>query len=495
MATNSFSQWIKNHREILLLSVILVIAVFLRWYNLGTESIVLDEAASIKESAMTIQGMAAHSNQPPLYFLLLRGWMAVFGTTEVALRSLSAVFGVLAVGVVFMVGKLLINRRVGLAAAFLVAIAYFPIKYAQTARGYSLLLLLSVLSYWCFIGILKRNSTRWYIGYLLTTLLMAYTHFYGLFIIASQFIFFLIFFKRYPAQRWKFLGSVAIIIIGLIPFVLLLKNNISSIAGQGFWIPEPGPKELINTLLIFTGSGPGISVLFFIFVLLVIWSLFSVVKTGKKQSNWRVKNNADRRKWKIQFDSPEVVVLLVLWFVIPILVPFIESRLMTPIYQDKYAIGTLPALCLLVATGLSKLKWQWIFYPVLAAIVAFSSWGLADYYKYVTNEQWRETAQLVESKAEPGDVIVFCESYYEGAFDYYYKGQLEETGFNSLSEAQQFVSTKGRTIAHEKGRVWIIMAYNKASIADYLIKTYDKSRLVVGTQYYAITIMLFDFKK
>jgi mannosyltransferase len=122
VSTNRVTEWAKRHRIILLLISILLIALFLRFYELGTESIWLDEAESIHESALSVQQIAQHTNQPPLYFLILRIWIDLFGTSETALRSISAIFGVLAVGIVFLVGRSLSNPRVGLIGAFLASI-------------------------------------------------------------------------------------------------------------------------------------------------------------------------------------------------------------------------------------------------------------------------------------------------------------------------------------------------------------------------------------
>jgi mannosyltransferase len=199
-STNLLKEWVKRHRIILLLAAILILAIFLRFYELGTESIWLDEAESIRESAMAIPQIAQHTNQPPLYFLILRIWIELFGTGETALRSLSAMFGILAIAVVFLVGSSLANQRVGLIGAFLASISGFLIYYSQEARAYCLLLLLSLLSYWFFIEVLKKDRLGWYLAYFVSTILMLYTHFYGLFIFFPQILVVLIFLKNIPRK-------------------------------------------------------------------------------------------------------------------------------------------------------------------------------------------------------------------------------------------------------------------------------------------------------
>jgi mannosyltransferase len=492
MKYNLIHGWIYRYRTPLLFSIVLMIGIFLRFYDLGTESIWLDEAASLKESVMSIQGMVASSNQPPLYFLILRGWTNLFGISETAIRSLSAIFGVLTIVLVFLVGKSLINTRVALIGAFLTSLAAFPIQYSQDARGYSLLLMLSLLAYWFFVEILKKNTPGWYLAYIIACLLVSYTHFFGLFIISSQMIYIFIFFRRYKLQRWKYFGTLAILIIALIPLGLLLKNNIRSLASNGFWIPEPGIGSLLNNLALFSGIGSVKNVLFVIFVMLAILGFFTLKRVESQYSQQKSKKRRDIQVWQIQPDSPEITVLLLLWLFIPILIPFVESRLMTPIYQAKYAIGAFPALCLLVAKGLSNIKWQWIFYILLIVIVVLSSIGLGQYYKYDVKEQWREVVQLVDSKSKQGDVIVFCEEYYNTPFDYYYQGDLQQTGFNNLEGARKFVDSEGKIITGKSGRIWLLLAYNKTPIIDYFVNTYGQSSVTLAERYTGITVILLD---
>jgi len=487
------TDWIKHHRILLLLSIILIISIFLRFYDLGTESIWLDEAASIKESSLTLQGIADHTNQPPLYFLLLRVWISLFGTSEIALRSLSAIFGIFAVLIIYLVGKSLFNDRVGLIGAFLSSFAFFPIHYSQDARAYSLLLLLSLLSYWFFIKLIKKDYYLNYLAYFISSILLAYTHFYGLFIIASQFIFFLVFFKKYKAQGWKYLTTILALIIALIPFVLLLKHKITVIAGTGFWIPKPDFSTLLDTLVIFSSFGSTRYVVFIIFILLAISGIFIIKQSGRKLARGQLKKHKDKLEQQTQLGSSETIAMLILWLFTPILIPFIESQFMTPIYQSKYAVGAFPAFSILVANGLSRIKWRWGFYSILILIVILSSIGLQTYYKYPVKEQWREVAQLIDSNSKSDDIILVSEGYYLSPFNYYYKGNLREVGINNLEDAQQFVRSENEIASDKQTRFWLVLAYNKRQILNYFVNTYGKDSVEIAQIYGGkITVVRFS---
>jgi mannosyltransferase len=491
-SNNVLKVWVIRHRNILLLAGILILALFLRFCELGTESIWLDEAESIRESAMAVPQIAQHTNQPPFYFLVLRIWIDLFGTSEAALRSLSAIVGVLAVAVVFLVGRSLANQRVGLIGAFLASISLYLIYYAQDARAYSLLLLLSLSSYWFFIESLKKDRIWWYAAYFVSTILMLYTHFYGLFIFFSQILVFLVFCKKYPAQRWKLGATIITLIVALVPFVLLLKDKMSSIASQGFWIPKPDFGTLFNTLVSFAGTGSTRYVLFAVFVILAIAGITLTIHNRHRLTTEQTGKPGKNEEERTQFGPAELITILVLWLFVPLLIPFIESQFMTPIYLTRYAIGAAPALIFLTAMGLARITWNWIVYPVLILIVILSAVDLHQYYHEDVKEQWREAVQLLESNAEPTDVIGVYEGYCLSPFDYYYKENLPQTGIHTLEEAQKFVQTANETVSKTPGKVWLILSNNRnQTITQYLVEAFGKDSLEFAQKYLGVIVCRF----
>ena len=129
----------------LTLLLILLLAGALRLYKIGGESLWLDETFSINDAHHSVHDILTVPRtglNPPLYYLLLHGWMRLVGDSAVAVRVPSAIFGIAAVAVLFLVGLELRGVALGLAAAFLSAASYFLIRYAQEARAYSLLVLL-----------------------------------------------------------------------------------------------------------------------------------------------------------------------------------------------------------------------------------------------------------------------------------------------------------------------------------------------------------------
>jgi len=142
--------------------VILLLATFLRFYNLDAQSLWNDEGNSARLSERSIQLIlegTASDIHPPLYYLLLRGWRELVGDSEFGLRSLSAFAGLLVVAGTVALGKATFQRRGAeahrdkrfvwtavLLAAFITAVSPPLIYYSQEARMYALLALEATLS-------------------------------------------------------------------------------------------------------------------------------------------------------------------------------------------------------------------------------------------------------------------------------------------------------------------------------------------------------------
>src|SRR5438445_7581572 len=128
-----------NQKRIVLLALVLIVSTgaLLRIVKLGSESLWLDEAYSIytsQESLPEIVQEASRDVHPPLYYFALHYWLKFFVDTESAARSLSVVFGVIAIPLIYGLASLLFDRMTGLFSATLLAWSHFNIEYSQEAR-------------------------------------------------------------------------------------------------------------------------------------------------------------------------------------------------------------------------------------------------------------------------------------------------------------------------------------------------------------------------
>src|SRR5256885_15327171 len=109
--------------EVGAVAALTVLALLIRLPKLGSQSLWLDEtltAHDVSGSLAHLFGALANNElTPPLYFLVAWLWAHVVGSSEVALRSLSVVFGTATVPLAYLIGRKLASRWAGyLAAAF-----------------------------------------------------------------------------------------------------------------------------------------------------------------------------------------------------------------------------------------------------------------------------------------------------------------------------------------------------------------------------------------
>lgn len=107
---------------------------------------------------------------PPLYFLLLRGWMQTVGESVVAVRSLAVIFGILAIPAMYALARevctwgaplpgILWPRFTAGVAALWVALSPVEVQFSRINRQYSLLILLIIASSWLLLRALRHSGS------------------------------------------------------------------------------------------------------------------------------------------------------------------------------------------------------------------------------------------------------------------------------------------------------------------------------------------------
>jgi hypothetical protein len=152
--------------------LILALAFGLRVWTLGEKNLWLDESASWRfatSSVADLFALAAADTHPPLYFLILKGWIALLGDSLTALRGLSVLAGVAAVYLTFRLAAACLPRSLAYAVAVWMAVSPHAIYFSQEARMYALAtaaVLGACLSYrrWVDSGFTSRRALVMYAG-------------------------------------------------------------------------------------------------------------------------------------------------------------------------------------------------------------------------------------------------------------------------------------------------------------------------------------------
>jgi mannosyltransferase len=532
-------------RNELILLAILLLGLCLRIYHLSYESIWLDEATSIKlaTSSFFQLGLASNSRlyhilvhhwiqlfgnsefftqfiarmfglrvlfysdtNPPLYHILLHYWINLFGNSEFSTRFLSVIFGFFAIFMLYKVGSLIFYKEVGIISSLILGLNTFHIYYSQEARMYILNSLLTLLSMYFFIRLLKERGLMIVIGYILSSILLMYTHIFGLFILLAQNIYIMTLFlftkENYKLKIKAWILLQALLIILFTPWISALTKRIINLETNGFWIPVPTVHTIIDTFYRYSNN----SRLFYLFTLL---SFFSIVTYEKIKGSiyWRnLFKSIEDYQLHIRFSNVDKIYLLFLWLLTPIILPFIISRFSTPIYWYRYTIGASLAFYLLVAVGIRNIGHKYVRLAVISVIIVVSLTQIWRYYTTIHKEQWRDIASYIDINANQRDLIIFSASDIQMPFDYYSKRtDLIKKPFPENTGILNEESITGlRATVEGKKRIWLILLFSgyggliKKTISESYGLSYHKDystmNYIGSTSEHVIEVYLFEKK-
>ena len=165
---------------------VVVFSVVLRFWT--TSDLWLDEALTVNIAHLPLHEIPSYlkrDGSPPLYYYLLHFWMSWFGTSDVAVRSLSGVFGVITLPLVWLAGKRLGGTTLAWAALLLLATSPFAVRYDTETRMYSLVALLTVLGFLALDRSLSRPRAGNLIAVGVVTGLLLYTHYWALYLVGT----------------------------------------------------------------------------------------------------------------------------------------------------------------------------------------------------------------------------------------------------------------------------------------------------------------------
>ncbi len=365
------------------------LAAILALVFLDSKSFWLDEAESVMfadpSHGLRAVGLADGGNFA-LYYLLLHVWLR-FGTGDAFIRLLSVIPAVACIPVMFALGRRLGGVRVGLIAAFGLALNPFFIAYAQEARGYSLLVFLSLVSTLFFVRCLKSpRLTLDAAIYVLASTLMVYTHLFGVLVVAAHLVVLPVLVRG--RARWRrFAAAYGLMLILLLPLARFAHHRgVRTLS----WIPPLS----FGTFGAELGRLAGGTMLLVFFVLLIGGAIFGALRYRRRQA----------------LDVGMPIAVVGSWLIIPIVLTAALSTLVLPLFVARYLIISLPPVVLAGSFALGRMR-----PPAAAAVgtlyVVLSAQGLWHYYFQTPKQDWRDAAALIVAQSQPGDAVVTSPSW------------------------------------------------------------------------------------
>ena len=443
------------------LSVVLLAAA-LRLYHLGAESLWIDEGYSLRDAA----GANSLRSIRPLYFYMLHWWMRL-GDSESWLRLPSAIFGIGAVALLYLVGRRIYGHKVGLMASLILAVSPLHVNHSQEIRMYSLATLLVIAEVLFFIRYVEAGRTR----DLIACLALAAAAFLAFPLTAFMLAVFNLFFlarvrRRAESIRWY--ASQCAIGLAAIPLVPAFVRVTRDYGEAWTWrMAKPGVPDIVRVMRDFNlwrippdhRLGALVGGAYAVFVLAL--AAYGVARAYKGV------------RWQ--------TLLVALWLAVPLVGTAVASNVLANMWLTRYMIYASPAYYLLTALGLSAIPGRRLFWMALAAVLALPMVRLGSYYGKAHRPEWRQAVRYIERHLEEGDAIALYRYGNRYSFDYYYSGRapwvalgqtrLTRSSFGGWSDRR----IAGMMSAIPPGRrVWFVLSYHEDT-GGFSIERYIRS--------------------
>jgi len=439
----------------LLLALLTIAGAWLRLWHLGAKSLWLDEGATAALARASWQHFAwvwwhGEANLQTIYFLFMRGWIHL-GDSEVWLRLPSALFGIAAIPLLYLVARKFMDSGPALAAAALLAFSPTHVDYSQEARSYTLAIVMVLLSTYFFVRAVEQCQHKDWTRWMIFSTLAFYCHDFTALVLVAQAC--SLFFKPEP-RRWRPLlirGSV-IFLLALPGLTYVFRASPENL--HFVWMPRPSPREFWRLAGFFGGNG----------VKVVVAGILWVAGLA---AIWR------RRHSHTDSEAFWRGALVLMWAILPAMILAIIS-LWQPLFLQRYVIFSLPAAVLLAALGMDALR-RWKLGVLLVVLLCGMSIPsiMGDYQK--PREDWRGATNAILTAAEPGDAVAFFPFYTRIMLDYY--RHRSAAGVPSvhvfappyyaagqdIADLRKALDTASRPFPH----VWIVIAGRGANLASF----------------------------
>jgi len=396
-------------RYVQLLISLTVIGALLRLYNLGYNSLWLDEASTLTFAVKSIpdiwQATTGGEFNPPLFYWI-EHLMLTFGNSEVVLRFIPALLGILTIPLIYLAGKEFMDRNTGIIAAAAFAFSPFLLFYSQEARAYAMMLFFVTFAMVFYFRALKSNDlTDWALFGVLSALAF-WTHFYAVVTIGALVLY--AFYELYPKIKSDIKSvqplavSCGIIALICLPLIIVTIQLFFRRTASAPTFGIQGPEIILATFSQISGS----EIVMVLFLLLFIAGIVQAFLLDRNKGIF-------------------LVTVTVLTFVIS---NFLSYRMpMQPRYLICLSIIFFIAIAISYRFLYTLTESPGAVYGFIAFLVVLNAPTLIGYYSGYTKDDWRGFSEGLQKQTQPGDLVAVIPGYISQPFDYYYSNATDQT--------------------------------------------------------------------
>ncbi len=406
----------------------------------------------------------------PLYPLLLRGWVALTGSSVFTLRYLSTLWGILSLAIFYKLGARLLRQNMKqnapLWALALATFSPYLIWYAQEVKMYTFVPLLVLLALYALDRACTRPRWYWWVTVLISISLGVYSHLLVALLIPVALLWFIV---RPQKSKRAWMGAVIVLALLVLPYLPLLSwivpelRRVLVLGDMNTGYPTYTLKEMLIILL--NAWSSGISGWYHTLTAVLFGILFSVGLITL-----------------ILQRKISLLLSLSAWLALPLLAIWLIS-LRRPMFTDRYLIWCAPAFYLALGNGIASLggirfpgikKQRTLSIVLLACMIGLDIGNIHQQATVPVKPEFHKAAAYLRDNREPDELLLFQIPYNHIVFDYYYSPALApwaEAPFTnwhrpdgSYLKGVDYVDAEMQRLIQDKTGVWLV--YSEVSLWD-----------------------------
>ncbi len=440
------------------ITLVMVLATVLNFYRINAEGLWIDELTSVENA----QGPLWEVRVRPLYFVFLKVWMQ-FGHSDAWLRSLSVIFAIASIFLVYRLGRRLLGETEGIVAATLLTLSPLYLNHAQEVRMYVLCTCMGLAGTLCLANALTGEKSKdpshaslagWCLFRVLTILAVPL----NVTLLLPDVILYGWRFRQRRSALIRFGGWLILIFLLWSPFVLSVIQATAPDSTYASHHPGRNPPEVANlvrtlkfwTVWPFAVQGNAIASAFYKVVTLLVAGLMGVSLLQKHR-------------------SPGILWAMA-WFILPLVPILAYSFISIPLWVNRYLLFVSPYLFLVLAAGLSRLWRQWRIAAVVMALVYLiaAAGGLVHYYAVQDRPDYKFITQTIQQYKQPGDVVVWTLFANKVVLNHYSLGKTKvHTNKTRGVESDADITQWLEAFPPVPGRLWLVLKVNEQDYSKF----------------------------
>ena len=320
--------------------------------------------------------------------------MQLFGQGDLAVRSLSALFGIASLPVVWLAARRLTDRAVAWTAVVLMATSPFGIRFGTEGRMYTLVTLLALFGYLALVSALESPTRPRLVALGLSTGLLLLTHYWAIYLCLATAVLLVVLARRGerpgPARR-----ALVAMALGSLLFIPWVPSFVSQLQHTGTpWADPATFKAMVNSVSEFAGGGTdagrGLA--------LIIFALAALAVFGRA---------VDRHRIELDLRTRPRARGLAMVITATLLIAIASGLATRSAYAARYTSVVFGLFIVLIALGTTVFADHRIRYGVIAAAAVL---GLLGGTENITQQRTQagKVAAAIDARARPGDVVAYC---------------------------------------------------------------------------------------